>query len=46
MIVAATIRPTAPSADRVCIDDLHYNEDGTLKRVVQTSEGIALVQRP
>lgn len=24
----------------VCIDDLHYNEDGTLKRVIMTSEGI------
>lgn len=34
--------PTAGSSYRrsVCIDYLHYNEDGTLKRVVMTSEGI------
>lgn len=25
----------------VCIDDLYYNADGTMKRVIQTSEGIA-----
>lgn len=25
----------------VCIDYLHYNPDGTMKRVAQTSEGIA-----
>ena len=24
----------------VCIEELHYNQDGTLKRVVQTTEGI------
>ncbi|MCE1154866.1 MAG: glycoside hydrolase family 43 protein [Bacteroidales bacterium] len=24
----------------VCIDDLHYNPDGTLKRVVMTTEGV------
>ncbi len=24
----------------VCIDELHYNDDGTMKRVVQTSEGV------
>lgn len=28
----------------VCIDDLHYNEDGTIKRVVMTSEGVAPVK--
>jgi beta-xylosidase len=26
----------------VCIDQLHYNPDGTMKRVVMTSEGVAL----
>jgi len=25
----------------VCIDYLYYNEDGTMKRVIQTSEGVA-----
>ena len=25
----------------VCIDDLYYNEDGTLKRVVMSSEGVS-----
>lgn len=25
----------------VCIDELHYNDDGTMKRVIMTSEGIA-----
>lgn len=24
-----------------CIDDLYYNEDGTIKRVVQTTEGVS-----
>ncbi|WGL16069.1 glycoside hydrolase family 43 protein [Microbulbifer bruguierae] len=24
----------------VCIDDLYYNEDGTIKRIVMTSEGV------
>jgi hypothetical protein len=24
----------------VCIDDLHYNADGTIKRIVMTSEGV------
>lgn len=28
----------------VCIDDLHYNEDGTIQRVVMTSEGVAPVK--
>lgn len=28
----------------VCIDRLHYNPDGTLQRVIMTSEGIAGVQ--
>ncbi|WP_160152446.1 glycoside hydrolase family 43 protein [Microbulbifer sp. ALW1] len=28
----------------VCIDDLHYNEDGTIQRVVMTSEGVKPVQ--
>jgi len=28
----------------VCIDDLHYNPDGTLQRVVMTSEGVDPVQ--
>jgi len=27
----------------VCIDDLHYNEDGTIQRIVMTSEGVAPV---
>ncbi len=26
----------------VCVDYLHYNADGTIKRIVQTSEGITL----
>jgi beta-xylosidase len=35
------IQPNGGSFRRsVCIDELHYNEDGTLKRVVMTSEGI------
>ena len=25
----------------VCIDELHYNKDGTIKRIVMTSEGVA-----
>lgn len=25
----------------VCIDELHYNKDGTIKRIIMTSEGIA-----
>ncbi len=25
----------------VCIDELHYNEDGTMKRIVMTTEGVA-----
>jgi len=38
--------PTAGSSYRrsVCIDYLYYNEDGTLKRVVMTSEGVDPVQ--
>lgn len=28
----------------VCIDDLHYNADGTLKRVVMTTEGVSPVR--
>jgi beta-xylosidase len=33
--------PTGGSHRRsVCIDDLHYNADGTMKRVVMTSEGV------
>jgi beta-xylosidase len=28
----------------VCIDDLYYNEDGTIKRIVMTSEGVEPVQ--
>lgn len=27
----------------VCIDDLHYNPDGTIQRIVMTSEGVAPV---
>lgn len=27
----------------VCVDDLHYNPDGTLKRIVMTSEGVGAV---
>jgi beta-xylosidase len=27
----------------VCIDELHYNEDGTMKRVIMTSEGITSI---
>jgi beta-xylosidase len=30
----------------VCIDYLHYNPDGTLKRVVQTTEGVSLPPNP
>ncbi|RYG06638.1 MAG: glycoside hydrolase, partial [Chitinophagaceae bacterium] len=25
----------------VCIDYLHYNKDGSIKRIVMTSEGVA-----
>ena len=28
----------------VCIDDLYYNKDGTIKRVVMTSEGVKPVK--
>lgn len=28
----------------VCIDELHYNDDGTLQRVIQTTEGIEPVK--
>lgn len=28
----------------VCVDDLYYNPDGTMKRVVMTSEGVAAVK--
>lgn len=36
-----SIQPNGGSFRRsVCIDRLYYNEDGTLKRVVMTSEGI------
>ncbi|WP_163324735.1 glycoside hydrolase family 43 protein [Draconibacterium mangrovi] len=35
------IQPNGGSFRRsVCIDELHYNPDGTMKRVVMTSEGI------
>ena len=27
----------------VCIDELHYNPDGTIKRIIMTSEGVAAV---
>lgn len=34
--------PTGGSFRRsVCIDSLYYNPDGTIKRIVQTSEGVA-----
>ena len=35
--------PTEGSSFRrsVCIDELHYNKDGTIKRIVMTSEGVA-----
>jgi beta-xylosidase len=38
--------PTAGSSYRrsVCIDYLYYNEDGTLKRIVMTSEGVDRVK--
>lgn len=37
--------PDAGSFHRsVCIDYLHYNKDGTMKRVVMTSEGVAPVK--
>ena len=29
----------------VCIDDLHYNPDGTIQRIVMTSEGVDPVQQ-
>jgi beta-xylosidase len=35
------IQPNGGSFRRsVCIDELHYNADGTMKRVIMTSEGI------
>jgi len=35
------IQPNGGSFHRsVCIDELHYNPDGTMKRVIMTSEGI------
>nr|WP_321353950.1 glycoside hydrolase family 43 protein [uncultured Draconibacterium sp.] len=35
------IQPNGGSFRRsVCIDELHYNPDGTMKRVIMTSEGI------
>lgn len=38
--------PDAGSFHRsVCIDYLHYNKDGTLKRVVMTSEGIGATRK-
>ncbi|MDA3881288.1 MAG: glycoside hydrolase family 43 protein [Prolixibacteraceae bacterium] len=38
--------PTAGSSYRrsVCIDRLHYNADGTLKRVIMTTEGVEAVK--
>lgn len=37
--------PTGGSFRRsVCIDELHYNPDGTIRRVVQTSEGAGPVE--
>lgn len=39
------IRPFGGSFRRsVCIDKLYYNEDGTIKRVIMTSEGIQLTK--
>ena len=36
-----SIQPNGGSFRRsVCIDKLHYNEDGTMQRIVMTSEGI------
>ena len=29
----------------VCIDDLYYNRDGTIKRVIMTSEGVKAVSK-
>lgn len=30
----------------VCIDYLHYNPDGTMKRVIQTTEGVSIPPAP
>ena len=30
----------------VCVDELFYNADGTLRRVVQTSEGVSGISAP
>lgn len=39
------IQPHGGSFRRsVCIDKLHYNEDGTLKRIVMTTEGVGPVE--
>ncbi|MDB5205100.1 MAG: glycoside hydrolase, partial [Flavisolibacter sp.] len=39
--------PDAGSFHRsVCIDELFYNKDGTMKRVVMTSEGVGGPSRP
>lgn len=39
------VQPNGGSFRRsVCIDELHYNEDGTIKRIVMTSEGVKAVQ--
>jgi len=36
-----SIQPNGGSFRRsVCVDRLHYNEDGTMKRVIMTTEGI------
>jgi hypothetical protein len=38
------VQPNGGSFRRsVCIDFLYYNPDGTIKRIVQTSEGISPV---
>lgn len=39
------IQPNGQSFRRsVCIDELHYNADGTIKRIIMTSEGVQPAQ--
>lgn len=39
------ILPTGGSYRRaICVDYLYYNEDGTIKKVVQTTEGVKIVK--
>jgi len=37
--------PTGGSYRRsICVDDMHYNEDGTIQKIVETTTGVSPVK--